>query len=77
MLFKEKKELGTLPSAVFLDVGSNVCRASYPEIDPNLCYKDNKWQAVAMSTSMEKHLKKAGMMNVYNGEFQDFLDCDL
>merc|ERR1711867_338914 len=27
-----------------------------------------------MSTLMEKHLKKAGMMEVYNGEFKDLLD---
>ena len=75
MTFKKKKELDTLHSAMFLDV-HNVCRASYPEINPDLGFKDNKWQVVAMSTSMEKHLKKAGMMEVYNGEFKDLLDRD-
>ena len=74
MMFREKKELDALCSAVFLDVNNNLCRASYPEIDPDLEFKDNKWQAVAMSMSMEKHLKKAGMMEVYNGEFKDLLD---
>ena len=66
--------MDALRSAVFLDVTNNVCQASYPEIDPSLCYKDNKWQAVAMSLSMEKHLKKAGMMSVYNSELKDLLD---
>ena len=51
-----------------------MCRATYPEINPELPYKDNKWQAVAMSTSMEKQLWKAGMLSVYNREFQDLLD---
>ena len=27
-----------------------------------------------MSMSIEKHLKKAGMMEVYNAEFKDLLD---
>ena len=62
MTFREKKELDALRSAVFLDITNNVYRASYPEIDPDLEFKDNKWQAVAMSKSMEKHLKKTGMM---------------
>ena len=61
-------------SAVFLDVHNNVCRASYPEIDPDLEFKDNKWQAVAMSKSMEKHLNKTGMMEVYNEQFKDLLN---
>ena len=59
---------------MFLDVQNNVCRASYPEINPELGFKNNKWQAVAMSTSMEKHLKKAGMAEVYNGEFKVLYD---
>ena len=67
MTFKEKKELDALRSAVILDSDNNVCRASYPEIDPELPYKDNKWQAVAMSTSLEKQLRRSGMLSVYNG----------
>ena len=74
MMFREKKVLDALCSVIFLDVQNNVCRASYPEIDPNLGFKDKKWQAVAMSTSMEKHLKKAGMTEVYNSEFKDLID---
>ena len=74
MTFREKKELDALRSAVFLDVHNNVCRASYPEIDPDLEFKDNKWQAVAMSKSTEKHLNKTGMMEVYNEQFKDLLD---
>ena len=74
MTFKEKKELDALRSAVVLDVNKNVCRATYPEIDPELSYKDNKWQAVTMSTSMEKQLQKSGMLSVYNREFQDLLN---
>ena len=66
--------MDALRSAVFLDVSNSMCRASYPEIDHDLEFKDNKWQAVAMSMLMEKHLKKAGMMEVYNGEFKDLLD---
>ena len=74
MTFREKKELDALRSVVSLDVLNNVCQASYPEIDPNLEFKDNKWQAVAMSKSMEKHLNKTGMMEVYNEQFKDLLN---
>ena len=74
MMVREKKELDALRSAIFLDVQNNMCQASYPEIDHCLRFKDNKWQAVAMSTSMEKHLKKAGMTEVYNSEFKDLID---
>ena len=42
MTFKEKKELDALRSAVILNASKNVCRAAYPEIDPELSYKDNK-----------------------------------
>ena len=58
MSYKEKKELDALRSAVFLDVTNNVCRASYPEIDPSLCYRNNKWKAVAMSSPIENILRR-------------------
>ena len=58
MTFKEKKELDALRSAVILDASNNFCRATYQEIDLELPYKDNKWQAVAMFTSVEKQLRK-------------------
>ena len=74
MTFPEKKELDALRSVISLDVLNNVCRASYPKIDPSLEFKDNKWQAVAMSKSMEKHLNKTGMMEVYNEQFKDLLN---
>ena len=56
MTYREKKELDALRSVVILDPEFNVCWASYPEIDPDIPYSDNKWQAVAMSCSMEKQL---------------------
>ena len=74
MTFKEKKELDALRQAVTLDPVNKVCRASYPEIDPELPYKDNQWQAIAMSNSMERQLKKSGLLTPYNREFQDLLD---
>ena len=74
MSFREKKELEALREAVILDNENSVCRATYPELDPSLVYKDNKWQAVAMSTSLERQLRKSGMLQVYNKEFQDLLD---
>ena len=74
MTYKEKKELDALRAAVSLDPVNNVCRASYPEIDSSLPFVDNKWQAVAMSKTMERQLGKTGMMPAYNKEFQDLLD---
>ena len=76
MTFQEKKELDALRSSVFLDVQNNLCQASYPEINLELGFKNKKWQAVAMGTSMEKNLNKAGMMEVYNAKFKDLLDRD-
>ena len=74
MSFREKKELEALREAVTLDSESNICRATYPELDPTLVYKDNQWQAIAMSTSLEKQLRKSGLLEVYNTEFKGLLD---
>ena len=73
MTYKEK-ELDALRAAVSLDPLNNVCKASYPEIDSSLPFVDNKWQAVTMSKSMERQLRKTEMLPAYNKEFQDLLD---
>ena len=73
MTYKEKKELDAIRSAVSLDPINNVCIASCPEIDSNLLFSDNRWQAIAMSNSMERQLKKTARMDAYNREFQDLL----
>ena len=74
MSFKEKKELEALREAITLDSENKVCRATYPELDPDLAYKDNQWQAIAMATSLERQLRKSGLLTVYNKEFQDLLN---
>ena len=55
---------------------NDVVHASYPEINPELEYKNNKWQAAAMGVSLEKTLNKAGIMETYNAQFQDLINRD-
>ena len=74
MTYREKKELEALRKSVQRDPLNNVVYASYPEINPELEYKNNKWQAVAMGVSLEKTLNKAGIMETYNAQFQDLID---
>ena len=76
MTYREKKELEALRKSVFLDARNNVVRASYPEINPELGFRNNKWQAAAMGLSLEKTLNKAGIMDTYNAEFKDLIDRD-
>ena len=74
MTYREKKELEALRKSVQRDPLNNVVYASYPEINPELEYKNNKWQAVAMGISLEKALNKAGIMETYNTQFQDLIN---
>ena len=76
MTYREKKELEALRKSVELDLLNDMVRASYPEINPELEFKNNKWQAAAMGLSLEKTLNKAGIMETYNAEFQDLIDRD-
>ena len=73
---KEQRELQLLRSAVRLDTEAKVCVASYPKLDPSLPFSDNKWQAVAMASSLEKQLQKSGLTERYNQEWQGLLDRD-
>ena len=66
MTYREKKELEALRKLVQRNPYNDMVYASYPEINPELEYKNNKWQAVAMGVSLEKTLKKAGIMETYN-----------
>ena len=59
-----------------MDLLNVVIHASYPEINPELEFKNNKWQATAMGLSLEKTLNKAGIMETYNAEFKDLIDRD-
>ena len=76
MTYHEKKELEALRKLVQLDPLNDVVHASYPEINPELEYKNNKWQAAAMGVSLEKNLNKAGIMETYNAQFQDLINRD-
>ena len=66
MTYHEKKELEALKKSVDLDPLNDVIHASYPEINPELEFKNNKWQVTAMGLSLEKTLNKAGIMETYN-----------
>ena len=76
MTYRKKKELEALRKSVELDPLNDVVRASYPEINPELEFKNNKWQATAMGLSLEKTLNKAGIMETYNAQFQDLINQD-
>ena len=76
MTYREKKELEALRKAVSLDPQNNVVHASYPEINPELGFRNNKWQAAAMGLSLKKTLNKAGIMETYNVEFKDLINRD-
>ena len=76
MTYCEKKELEALRKSVQRDPLNDVVYASYPEINPELEYKNNKWQAAAMGVSLEKTLNKAGIMETYNAQFQDLINRD-
>ena len=71
---KEQRELQALRESVKLNPDEQICEASYPDLDPNLPYKDNRWQAVAMASSLEKQLLKNDMVEKYNGEWQGLVD---
>ena len=73
---KEQKELQMLRAAVRLDPEAQVCVASYPELDPGLPYSDNRWQAVAMASSLEKQLQKSSLVDKYNLEWEGLIDRD-
>ena len=69
MTYREKKELEALRKSVNLDPLNDVIHASYPEINPELEFKNNKWQATAMGLSLEKTLNKACIIETYNAEY--------
>ena len=66
MKYHEKKELEALRKSVFLDFRNNEVCASYPEKNPELGFRNNKWQAAAIGLSLGKTLNKAGIMKTYN-----------
>ena len=53
---------------------NDMVHASYPEINPKLEFKNNKWQGPAMGVSLEKTHNKAGIMETYNAQFQDLIN---
>ena len=63
--YRKKKELEALRKSVQLDPLNNVVHASYLEINPELEYKKNKWQAAVM-----------GIKETYNAQFQNLIDRD-
>ena len=60
--YREKNELEALRRSVQCDPLNKVVHASYTEINPDLEYENNKWQAAAMGISLEKTFNKAGIM---------------
>ena len=53
MTYHKKKELEALRKSVDLDPLNDVIHASYPEINSELEFKNNKWQATTMGLSLE------------------------
>ena len=76
MTYCKKKELEALRKSVQLNPLNDVVHASYPEINPELEFKNNKWQVATMGVSLEKTLNTASIMETYNAKFQDLIDQD-
>ena len=49
------------------------CIVSYPSFDKKVTFADNQWQVKAMLRSLEKQLKKLGILDQYNNEYNGML----
>ena len=71
---REAEELAAVKKNMLLDRDAKEVRFTYPLLGDPGVLEDNREQAIAMAKGLEKRLKKQGLQDKYNTEFQDYLD---
>ena len=77
MSCREAEELAAIKKNMVLDRDAKEVRFTYPLLGDPGALEDNREQAVAMAKGLEKRLKKQGLQDKYNTEFQDYLDREI
>ena len=73
---RERRELQLIRENMVLDKENKRLNFKYPLIKDPSVLKDNRMQAIAMATALEKRLKKNDELEVYNRLFKNFLTED-
>ena len=75
MTDKEAAELLMIESNIEVDVEQKKVKFRYPLLKDARLLHDNRNQAIAIESRVEKRLAKEGLLENYNAEIQGYIDC--